>query len=188
MAEVCGALTALRALDVSYCWCTLPLHPLSGCCETAALAAFVQGCCENSQHFLVLPAFIYASALLCVFYFYCKTKDERAFGLHPTPWRPGKAARATRRTQCWGLVSRELGLGIGGQGLNPNPFADQRRALARSKLSDAALAAMAALTRLTELSLSGLSNRKVSDAAIGGALHRMPFLETVNLWYCRQAR
>ena len=60
--------------------------------------------------------------------------------------------------------------------------------LRRSKLSDAALAAMAALTRLTELSLSGLSNRKVSDAAIGGALQCMPFLETVNLWYCRQVR
>ena len=47
---------------------------------------------------------------------------------------------------------------------------------------------MAALTRLTELSLSGLSNRKVSDAAIGGALQSMPLLETVNLWYCRQVR
>ena len=26
VAEVCGALTELRALDVSYCWCTLPLY------------------------------------------------------------------------------------------------------------------------------------------------------------------
>ena len=56
----------------------------------------------------------------------------------------------------------------------------------RSKLCDAALASMAALTRLTELSLSGLSNRKVSDAAIGAALQHMPLLEKVNLWYCRQ--
>ena len=65
---------------------------------------------------------------------------------------------------------------------------DHCDALRRSKLSDAALAAMAALTCLTELSLSGLSNRKVSGGAIGNALQCMPLLETVNLWYCRQAR
>ena len=83
MAEVCGALTALRALDVSYCWCTLPLHSLLGCCRTAALAAFAQGCCADARH-------------LNVFFYICIVPNECTVGLRYTPCRPGIAARVTR--------------------------------------------------------------------------------------------
>ncbi|KAK9832578.1 hypothetical protein WJX81_000260 [Elliptochloris bilobata] len=54
------------------------------------------------------------------------------------------------------------------------------------KLSDAALASLGGLTQISELSLSGLSNRKVSDVAIGRALQEKAQLAVLNLWYCRQ--